>query len=152
MPELHTFLFASGASVDPLTNQLTVSGLLDVVIPLGRISVNPPTPPNQNESESVLFLGPGVLVTTWMRSDENEPREWEQKVDVIAPDGIKTEWQAATSINLTGLISFVIHRMNIITIQKSGAYTLELRLRRAGHEDWSDPITRRRFYVQDPAP
>lgn len=75
MPELHTFLFASGASVDPLTNQLTVSGLLDVVIPLGRISVNPPTPPNQNESECVLFLGPGVLVTTWMRSDEDEPRE-----------------------------------------------------------------------------
>jgi hypothetical protein len=136
MPKLLIFAPCSLATVDAFTGGVSLALILTSLTPMGLAQVEEEaTGPQSGESRQYL-IPPFSLFTQWWREEGDEEREFEQCVDVRAPDGKETTILLPTSFILERPFHRVFHRMEWSTFRMSGLYLLRVKLREVEQAEW----------------
>jgi hypothetical protein len=89
-----------------------------------------------------------ILVSHWLREEEDLDREFEQRVLITAPDGRESVLQPPTRFRVERPYHRVFHRVTHLGLRSTGSFRLTLQIRLVGQEEWQS-AQEYPFIVQD---
>jgi hypothetical protein len=130
MPHLLLFAPCQKAILDKGDNSLSIIGVMHGLV--ANLSAIDPKPLPANAVAPLVWSAASI----WLRTPEDEGKAFEQKVDVIDPNGSRFDSNNASLFKMT-------HRTHHITINGAGfpiavagEYKVVLSLREVGQEEW----------------
>lgn len=135
MPRSILFAPAALATLDQFSQRVSLLLLVESLngIPMEHSEDAP------EERKAYRYLAPGfTIVSVWFAQDEDEGKEFEQRVLFIAPDDRETQLGELTRFSMTTPFHRVFQGTTAVALRIPGLYQLRLQLRVVGEEGWPD--------------
>jgi hypothetical protein len=148
MPTLNLFAACERVLIDPISDKISLIGVLDRIMPEAVLAKNEQ---GQSGGEDGKFLMPRLsLATIWGLAPDDTDAKYEQKVSIVAGhDGKVTEGTDAMAFTMTDNIHRLVQPIRI-SCRRAGRFTFELFIKRQEDTEWGEPVARYPFILLEP--